>query len=96
MSKRIMLIDDEPGFTLRLRLLLESSRAYEVREVNDTRTALDAIREFQPHLILMDVMMPESDGSGVVAQMRVDEALQKIPVAYLVRSGQNSNPRKLR
>jgi len=83
MGKRIMLVDDEPDFTCSLRALLASSNEYEVREVNDSRTALDEMREFHPHLILMDIMMPEIDGSELVAQMRDDKALKMIPVVYL-------------
>ena len=80
---RILIVDDEPDFTWSLRLLLESSPEYVVREVNDSRKAIDAMREFDPHLILMDIMMPEMDGSELVAIMRAEKALKDIPVVYL-------------
>jgi CheY-like chemotaxis protein len=83
MGKRIMLVDDEPDFTCSLRALLGSSKDYEVREVNDSRIALDEIRNFQPDLILMDIMMPGIDGSELVAEIRADRSISKIPVVYL-------------
>lgn len=82
-KKRILIVDDEQDFTWSLRLLLESSPQYVVREVNDSRKAIEVMREFDPHLILMDIMMPEIDGSELVAMMRSHSALKDIPVIYL-------------
>ncbi len=78
-----MVVDDEPDFTWSLRLLLEATPGYTVREVNDSRKAIEAIREFDPHLVLMDVMMPEIDGSELAAELQADPGLQHIPVLYL-------------
>jgi hypothetical protein len=47
-KRRILLVDDEPGFTRLLRLTLEAFGRYEVREVNDPREALAAARRLLP------------------------------------------------
>ena len=81
--KRILVVDDEPGITRLLKLTLERTGQYEVREENASVQALAAAREFRPDLILMDVMMPELTGGDVAASLREDPVLRKIPVVFL-------------
>ncbi len=82
-KKRILLIDDEPDATRLLKLNLEHTGAYEVREESRAEHALAAAREFKPDLILLDVMMPNIDGGEVVAQLKADEELRDTPVVFL-------------
>jgi CheY-like chemotaxis protein len=82
-KKRILVVDDEPGITRLLKLNLERTGEYEVREENASVLALAAAREFQPDLILMDVMMPGVTGGDVAASLKEDPALRKIPVVFL-------------
>ena len=53
-KKRILLVDDEPFLTTLLRMNLEDTGQYEVREENNSLKALDVIKEFMPDLILLD------------------------------------------
>jgi CheY-like chemotaxis protein len=82
-KKRILVIDDEPSITRLLKLNLEQTDQYEVREENDSTHALDAAREFKPDLVISDVMMPEVGGGEVAAQLREDPALRRVPVIFL-------------
>jgi CheY-like chemotaxis protein len=82
-KKRILVIDDEPSITRLLKLNLEQTDQYEVREENDSTLALDAAREFKPDLVISDVMMPEVGGGEVAAQLREDPALRRVPVIFL-------------
>jgi CheY-like chemotaxis protein len=82
-KKRILVIDDEPSITRLLKLNLEQTDHYEVREENDSTRALDAAREFKPDLVISDVMMPEVGGGEVAAQLREDPALRRVPVIFL-------------
>lgn len=82
-KKRILIVDDESSITRLLRLNLEQTGRYEVREENFGAKAYDAAREFGPDLILLDVMMPDMDGSDVAASLKEDPALRKIPVVFL-------------
>ena len=81
--KRILIIDDEPSFTRMVRLNLEKTGFFEVREENKATSALNAAREFKPHLILLDVIMPNLDGGDVARQMQNDRQLKDIPVVFL-------------
>ncbi|MCE4556741.1 response regulator transcription factor [Roseateles cellulosilyticus] len=55
--KKILIVDDHDDIRRLIRLTLEFED-YDVREACDGPSALDAAREFQPDLVLMDVMMP--------------------------------------
>jgi len=82
-KKRILLVDDEPSFTRLIKLNLEQIGPYEVRVENDGKQAFKAAREFHPHLVLLDVIMPEIDGGEVAAQIRADPQLKDTPIVFL-------------
>jgi len=82
LKKRILVVDDEPGFTHVVRLTLERIGAYEVRELNRATEVLRAAREFKPDLILLDVLMPGADGSEVAAQIQGDAKLRDTPLVF--------------
>lgn len=82
-KKRILIIDDEPGFTRMVKLNLEKTGFFEVREENKATYAIPAAREFKPDLILLDVIMPTMDGGDVAAHIKNDRQLRDIPVVFL-------------
>lgn len=82
-KKRIMLIDDEPPITRALALYLEGTGNYEVRTENEPLEALRSARLFQPHMILLDVSMPDLDGGELAAMIQKDEALVGVPIVFL-------------
>ncbi len=81
--KRILIVDDEDGFTRLVRMTLESTGRYEVREENDGIQALASALEFRPDLIFLDVVMPDVDGGDVAAQLRRAPRLQNVPIVFL-------------
>jgi len=82
-KKRILIIDDEPGFTRMVKLNLEKTGFFEVREENKATYAIPAAREFKPDLILLDVIMPTMDGGDIAAHMKTDKHLRDVPVVFL-------------
>ena len=82
-KKRVLIVDDEVGFTRLVRLSLEGTGRYEVREENDGRQALASALEFRPDLIFLDVVMPEVDGGDVAAQLRQSGPLTGVPIVFL-------------
>jgi DNA-binding response OmpR family regulator len=82
-KKRILIVDDEAGITQLLRLNLEKSGRYTVRAENDSERALPAAKEFNPDIVLLDVMMPGMDGGTVAEKMRSQRALKKVPIVFL-------------
>jgi DNA-binding NarL/FixJ family response regulator len=60
---RVLIVDDHAVVRAGLRLLLEAERDIEVvGEAGDAREALDATRSLQPHLVLMDLILPGTNG----------------------------------
>jgi len=82
-KKRILVIDDETTFTKMLRLNLEKTGRFEVREENRGRRGAAAAREFHPDLIFLDVIMPDVDGGEVAALIQSDPKLKGVPVVFL-------------
>lgn len=82
-KKRILLVDDEAIITRTLKLYLEGTGAYEVRAINTGSEAVQAAREFRPNLILLDIIMPDMDGSAIAEAITEDEALKDTPIVFL-------------
>ena len=82
-KKRVLIIDDESGFTRLLKLTLERTKKYTVREQNDATKALETAREFQPDLILLDIVMPKADGGDVAREITADPRLKKTKIVFL-------------
>jgi CheY-like chemotaxis protein len=82
-KKRILVVDDEKSITRLVRLNLEQTGKYEVREENSATHVLTAACEFHPDLILLDVVMPEMDGGIVASRVREHPALETVPIVFL-------------
>ena len=80
---RILMIDDDPGISGIVKRNLERTGVYEVRTEQRGANGLQAARDFQPDLLLLDVVMPDCDGGNVLAQFRNDNELKQIPVIFL-------------
>ena len=83
MKKRILVVDDEAGFTTLLKYGLEADGYYDVHEENDANLALKAAREFDPDLVILDIMMPDIDGSDVAARLREDSRFARTPIVFM-------------
>ncbi len=82
-KKRILVVDDEAVITRTLKLYLEGTGSYEVRTENQGSHALQAAREFNPDLIMLDLIMPDTDGAMVASELGSDSELQNIPIIFL-------------
>ena len=83
MKKRILVVDDERWFTNLLEYSLEHEGHYDVRQQNDPTRALQAMRDYGPDLVILDIMMPHIDGSELAARMKFDPMLCDVPVIFL-------------
>jgi len=89
-NKRILVVDDEVSLSQMLKLNLERTKVYEVRVANGGRAALRAVAEFQPDLVLLDLMMPDMDGTEVAMQLASDPRTSKIPIVFLTAVAQKA------
>lgn len=80
--RRVLVVDDEPDARELARRVLVSA-GYLVDEVGDGRQALAYLEQQHPDLILLDLMMPELDGFGVIRALQEDPELSSIPLVVL-------------
>ena len=79
---RILVVDDD-ALTRRFVGGLLAHRGYQVHEASDGTAALSAVGLLKPHLILLDLVMPEKDGYEVMETLKADPATRRIPVMIL-------------
>ena len=82
-NPRVLIIDNNSAFTHRASLLLQHTRHYVVCEENDARRALETARSFKPDLILLDLIMPEADGTEIAGQIKSDWTLHGVPIVFV-------------
>ncbi|WP_256759839.1 response regulator transcription factor [Cohnella sp. WQ 127256] len=68
MNKRILIADDEPGIANPISYAFRRE-GYEVETVYDGQAALDKANSFQPHVMILDVMMPKLTGYEVCRKL---------------------------
>jgi DNA-binding NarL/FixJ family response regulator len=62
MGARVLIVDDHAGFRACARRLLETEGYVVVGEAGDSASALEAARELEPDIVLVDVYLPDFDG----------------------------------
>jgi CheY-like chemotaxis protein len=80
---RVLVIDDEASFTKMVKLNLEDAGDYAVQTLNESRKSIEVAREFNPQVILLDVVMPEMDGGDVANNLRTRTATKGIPIIFV-------------
>jgi CheY-like chemotaxis protein len=94
MTGRILVVEDDESMRELLRLHL-SSAGYAVEIAEDAIAAGYAVLKAAPDLIVCDVAMPHMDGFELVAALRADKALPKVPVIFLTSDADEGRAREL-
>jgi two-component system cell cycle response regulator DivK len=79
MSKRILVVEDQPDNRQILRDLLNSV-GFQILEAEDGASGVSTAAAERPDLILMDIQMPVMDGYEATRRIKADPALKSIPV----------------
>jgi two-component system, cell cycle response regulator DivK len=79
--KTIAVVEDNPDNRLLVQVILEP--LYQVVEYENGFTALEGLQKEKPDLVLLDVSLPEMDGTEVLRRIRADEKLRDLPVIAL-------------
>jgi two-component system cell cycle response regulator len=87
MTARILIVDDMPANTRLLEAKL-TAEYYQVASVRDGQAALARAVEWQPDLILLDVMMPGMDGYECCRRLKGDDRTLHIPVVMITALGE--------
>ena len=80
---RILIIDNSRDFTYSAKLALERTGRYSVWEENEPARAHQTAQHVKPDLILLDILMPETDGGEVAARIESDPTLHQTPIVFL-------------
>ncbi|WP_246036277.1 response regulator transcription factor [Cellulomonas telluris] len=81
---RVLVVDDQPMIRLGLRMILDHEPDLRtVGEAGDGDVAVELARSTAPHVVLMDVRMPGTDGIEATRRLRADPALADVRVLVL-------------
>jgi len=82
--RTVLVVDDEPdALQLFGRMLTTGDRDYRVLRADNSRQALEILRQERPDVILLDLVMPEMDGSQFLAVKSQEPAWRDIPVILI-------------
>ncbi|MCE3227129.1 MAG: response regulator [Bacteroidetes bacterium] len=79
---KILLVDDEPDIVEFLSYNLKKE-GYDILTANNGKDAVDIAKKELPHLIVLDVMMPDMDGIETCREIREQKGLQDVLIAFL-------------
>jgi len=83
--KKVFIVDDE---VVNLKMGKNAlSDQYDVFPLDSGKAMLDMLKNVQPDLILLDIMMPEMDGHEVLKQLKANKQAANIPVIFLTSKG---------
>ncbi|OLP20158.1 DNA-binding response regulator [Leptolyngbya sp. 'hensonii'] len=82
MRLTILVADDDPGTRLSISDYLEMS-GYSVVAAENGQEALALVEEYQPHLMVTDITMPQMDGYELVRRVRQKPSFRLLPVVFL-------------
>ncbi len=90
----IAIIDDDPNAVRLLKRILQARGEYILHEAYNGREGLGLLKRERPDLVLLDLMMPDLDGFGLIESMKADEALRDTPVIVVSAKELTPNERK--
>lgn len=85
---KILLVDDDPDILEFLSYNL-NKEGYKVYTADNGKSAIKKAQKKKPHLILLDVMMPETDGIETCEEIRKIPDLQEAVIAFLTARGED-------
>jgi len=91
MSKaRLMIVEDDPDISNMLRIYF-NGQGYDVALAPRGSEALEKTRQVMPHLIVLDIMLPDIDGYEVCRTLRTNTRTSHIPVIFLTQKDERSD-----
>ena len=89
----ILVVEDNPDNMLTIKALLGEN--YEVIEATDGNESIEIIKIIKPHLILMDIGLPDKDGIELFKEIRRKPELQHIPVIAVTASAMTEDRERI-
>lgn len=86
--KRILYAEDEPDVQTIVEISVWSTSGYEIKTCSNGKILLETVEEYNPDLIMLDVMMPEMDGPTTFKKLQANEKTKDIPVIFITAKAQ--------
>ncbi len=93
--RRVVLIDDEEHIREVAQASLEAVAGWQVRTAASGREGIELVRQARPDAVVLDVMMPGTDGPATLARLRADPATREVPVIFLTAKVQSIDRARL-
>lgn len=88
--KKIMHVEDDPSIQQVTKIALEAVGGFQVHTCPSGADALEHYSQFEPQLLLMDVMMPDMDGPETLRQLQQHYDLSAVPVIFMTAKVQSN------
>lgn len=85
-ERKVLLVDDEPNILVPLEFLM-LQQGYSVRKARNGTDALQILADFNPDIIILDVMMPGQTGFEVAKAIRSNLNHQHVQIVFLTAKG---------
>lgn len=89
----IIITDDDPDILENLTTIL-STRPYRLATARDGKQCLAVIKQEQPDLLILDMLMPRMDGWGVIRELRSDPLYADLPIMVLTTVVEDASRRR--
>ena len=87
-NKKILIVDDEPQLLEMVSSILAQDGFTNTETASTVSQAVEKAREYQPNLAVLDVMLPDGDGFGLLEKLR---EFTRIPVLFLTARGEDED-----
>lgn len=81
--QKILYVEDDEDIQRIVRMSLERVGKLTIEIVSNSAEAIDAMKSFQPDLVMLDWMMPGMDGPALFRKMKEDAAVAHLPVVFI-------------
>ena len=92
---KIAIIEDDSVISQMYRMKFEAD-GFEVQLANNGKIGVAMVETFAPDMILLDLQMPEMDGTEALEIIRKNDWGKNIPVIVLTNLGEEESPKRLR
>jgi len=90
-AKKILLVDDDPDFLDIISIKLEKE-GYKLEKVDSPEKAIEKILEFNPDLVILDILMPRKDGIDIALEIKSNDKLKNKKFIFLTNYGEDYLP----
>jgi signal transduction histidine kinase/CheY-like chemotaxis protein len=91
----VLVVDDQEEDRKLLRRMIESQDGYEVIEASGGSEAIAAVKRSHPHMIVLDLLMPDIDGFAVLEEVKADPTTRSIPIIVVTAKDLTEDDREM-